>query len=128
MDMSQVPLGALAQSMGIRLAMEEGVIVGTMPVAGNTQPYGILHGGATAVLVESLGSVASALASPGTLPVGIELSVTHHRSADSGVVTGRAEQIHLGRTLSSWLVPVVDDQGRRIATGRLTCLLRDASR
>jgi uncharacterized protein (TIGR00369 family) len=128
MDVSQAPLGALAKSMGIRLDMVDGVLVATMPVEGNTQPYGILHGGATAVLVETLGSVASALASPGRLPVGIELSVTHHRSAQTGSVTGRAEQVHLGRTLASWLVPVIDDSGQRIATGRLTCLLRDASR
>lgn len=123
-----MPMGALAQTMGIELTLDGDTLVGTMPVEGNTQPYGILHGGATAVLVETLGSVASALASPGRLPVGIELSVTHHRSASHGVVTGHTEPVHVGRTLVSYVIPVVDDQQRRIATGRLTCLLRDEIR
>ena len=91
MDLSSMPMGALAETMRISLFLDGDTLVGTMPVEGNTQPYGILHGGATAVLVETLGSVASALAAPGRLPVGIELSVTHHRSASQGTVTGRAE-------------------------------------
>lgn len=127
-DLSQAPLGALSEQMGIRLYLDDGIVVGTMPVEGNTQPYGILHGGATAVLVETVGSVASALANPGRFPVGIELSVSHHRSASQGTVTARAEPVHVGRTLASYLVPVTDDEGRRLATGRLTCLLRDAVR
>lgn len=127
-DLSQAPRGALAETMGIELSLDGDVVVATMPVAGNTQPYGILHGGATAVLVETVGSVASAVASPGRFPVGIELSVTHHRSASQGVVTARAERLHVGRTLASYLVPVTDEAGRQIATGRLTCLLRDAIR
>lgn len=123
-----IPRGALAETMGIELSLDEDVVVGTMPVAGNTQPYGILHGGATAVLVETVGSVAAAMSSPGRFPVGIELSVTHHRAASEGTVTARAETLQAGRTLASYLIPVTDDEGRRIATGRLTCLLRDAIR
>lgn len=120
-------IGALAQKMGIEIDLVDGVVSARMPVEGNTQPYGLLHGGATAVLVETVGSIASALAAPGTLPVGIEVSVSHHRSARAGYVSCAAEPIHLGKTLASWLVPVADDEGRRIATGRLTCLLRAAS-
>lgn len=120
-------VGALAEKMGIEVDLIDGVVTARMPVAGNTQPYGLLHGGATAVLVETVGSIASALAAPGTLPVGIEVSVSHHRSAREGFVSAQGELVHQGKTLASWLVPVLDDQGRRIATGRLTCLLRDAS-
>ncbi len=121
-------IGTLAESMGIEVTLDGNDVVGRMPVQGNTQPYGILHGGATAVLVESLGSIAAALSSPGKLSMGIELSVTHHRSASAGFVSARTEAVHLGRTLASFIVPVLDDEGRRIATGRLTCLLRDAQR
>lgn len=120
-------MGTLAESMGIEMEIEDGEVVGRMPVKGNTQPYGILHGGATAVLVESIGSVAAALTSPGKLSMGIELSLSHHRSVSQGYVTARTEAVHVGRTLVSCVIPVHDDEGRRIATGRLTCLLRDAS-
>lgn len=120
-------MGALAETMGIEVHTEASAVVGRMPVAGNTQPYGILHGGATAVLVETVGSIAAALSAPGKFPVGIEVGVTHHRSAAQGHVTARTEAVQEGRTLASYLVPVVDDAGRRIATGRLTCLLRDAT-
>lgn len=102
--------------------------VGTMPVAGNTQPYGLLHGGASGVLVETLGSVAAALhAGPEAVAVGIELSATHHRAARSGTVTGTATALHLGRSTASYEVVVVDEDGRRICTGRLTCIIRAAA-
>ena len=102
-------------------------VVGTMPVAGNTQPYGLLHGGASCVLAESLGSLASALhAGPGRAPVGIEISATHHRGAAGGKVTGVATLLHGGRTLTTYEIVITDDQGRRVCTSRLTCLLRDA--
>lgn len=127
-NVKEYGVGALAEKMGIEMALTDGVVSARMPVAGNTQPYGLLHGGATAVLVETVGSIASALAAPGSLPVGIEVSVTHHRSAREGYVSAEAELVHIGKTLASWLVPVFDNEGRRIATGRLTCLLRDASR
>lgn len=120
-------VGALAQTMGIEVELDGRTVVGRMPVTGNTQPYGILHGGATAVLVESVGSIAAALSSPGKISMGIELSVSHHRSASEGWVTARTEPVQEGRTLASYVIPVVDDEGRRIATGRLTCLLRDAT-
>jgi 1,4-dihydroxy-2-naphthoyl-CoA hydrolase len=102
--------------------------VGTMPVAGNTQPYGLLHGGASALLAETLGSVAAAThAGPGRNAVGIELNVTHHRSARDGVVTGTATALHLGRTTASYEIIVVDSESRRICTARLTCLLLGTS-
>ena len=73
-----------------------------MPVAGNRQPFGLLHGGASVVLAESLGSIAAALhGGPEKVPVGIEINATHHRSATSGHVTGTATAITLGRTLAT---------------------------
>ena len=98
--------------------------VGTMPVEGNTQPHGLLHGGATAVLAETLGSVAAnAHAGPGRAAVGIELNITHHHSARSGIVTGIATAVHLGGSLATYEIVVEDSDARRIATARLTCML-----
>ena len=100
-------------------------VVGTMPVAGNTQPYGLLHGGASGVLAETLGSVGAMLhAGAGHIAVGIELNASHHRSATSGVVTGEATAIHLGRTLATYEIVISDDAERKICTARLTCLIR----
>ena len=101
---------------------------GTMPVAGNVQPAGILHGGASAVLAETLGSVAAQeYAGPHRAAVGIELSITHHRPARAGVVTGEARALNLGRTLASYEVVVTGEDGRRVATARLTCMILDRS-
>nr|WP_239068542.1 PaaI family thioesterase [Cellulomonas pakistanensis] len=101
--------------------------VGTMPVAGNVQPYGLLHGGASAVLAETLGSyAANAHAGPDRRAVGIELSCTHHRSATEGVVTGVATAVHRGRSVATYDVVVSDPRGRRVCSARLTCMLVDA--
>lgn len=101
-------------------------VVGTMPVAGNTQPYGLLHGGASCVLAESLGSLGSVLhAGQDRVAVGIEISATHHRGATQGEVTGVATLLHGGRTLITYEIVITDDLGRRICTSRLTCMLRD---
>jgi 1,4-dihydroxy-2-naphthoyl-CoA hydrolase len=118
----------LSGRMGIKIveAAPERV-VGTMPVAGNTQPYGLLHGGASCVLAESIGSLGAALhAGPDRVTVGIEISATHHRSAAQGEVTGVATLLHGGRTLATYEIVITDEQDRRVCTSRLTCLLRDA--
>ena len=95
-----------------------------MPVAGHTQITGRWHGGASAVLVETLGSVAAWLvARPDRTPVGVDLNVTHHYAARDGWVTGVATPIHVGRTSTCHEVVLTDDAGRRVATGRLTCRL-----
>ncbi|HUA27446.1 MAG TPA: hotdog fold thioesterase [Streptosporangiaceae bacterium] len=102
-------------------------IVGTMPVAGNTQPYGLLHGGASCVLAETLGSLGSALhGGTDRVTVGIEINATHHRGAAHGDVTGVATLLHGGRTLTTYEIVITDETGRRVCTCRLTCLLRDA--
>lgn len=101
---------------------------GSMPVEGNTQPYGLLHGGASAVLAETLGSYAAQVhAGAGRAAVGVELSATHHRSARAGTVRGTATALHLGRSLATYQVVVEDADGRRLCTARLTCMLVDAT-
>lgn len=128
MDPTDTPIGEMAHSMGVVLT-EVGAArtVGTMPVEGNRQPFGLLNGGASMALVETLGSIAANVhAGPGRYAVGIEVSGSHHRSARSGIVTGVATALALGRTVATYEVVVSDDQDRRLCTGRITCLLRDA--
>jgi uncharacterized protein (TIGR00369 family) len=122
--------GALAARMGITVveASPERV-VGTMGVEGNTQPYGLLHGGASCVLAETLGSVGATLhgatvARP--FAVGVDINATHHKAIRSGTVTGVATPVHRGRTMVTYEVVVTDDDGDRVCTARLTCLLRGA--
>ena len=121
-----IPLGSLGESMGMRLleCSPQRVVI-TMPVEGNTQPYGLLHGGASAVLIETAGSIGAALhAGADNMVVGLDINATHHRAATSGLVTATAEPLSLGRTLTSYQVAIVDEGGRSICTGRLTCLIR----
>jgi uncharacterized protein (TIGR00369 family) len=101
-------------------------VVGTMPVEGNQQPYGLLHGGATCSLVETVGSWAAALsAGPDRQVVGIELNASYLRSATSGTVTAVCTPVRRGRTLATYLIEVADDQGRPTASARLTCLVKE---
>lgn len=99
--------------------------VGSMPVAGNTQPYGLLHGGASAALAETLGSLAAyAHAGDTQVAVGVDLSITHHRSVDHGSITGVATANHLGRTVTNYTISITDDGNNLVATARLTCAIR----
>ncbi|WP_375546577.1 PaaI family thioesterase [Actinophytocola gossypii] len=101
-------------------------VVATMPVAGNLQPYGLLHGGANATLAETAGSIAAALnAGEDRVALGLELSCTHHRAARSGVVTAVATPLHVGRTTSTFEIVITDDEDRRTCSARLTCVVRD---
>lgn len=101
-------------------------IVGTMPVEGNTQPYGLLHGGASAVLAETLGSVGAMLhGGPTKLAVGVDLNCTHHRGVRSGLVTGVATPVHRGRSTATYEIVITDEQDKRVCTARLTCMLRE---
>jgi len=101
-------------------------VVGTIPVEGNLQPYGLLHGGANAVLAEALGSTVAALnAGPGRAAMGLELSCTHHRAVRAGTVTGVATPLHVGRGTITAEIVLTDDEGRRTCTARLTCVVRD---
>ena len=122
------PGGELGVRMGIEVTeatLEQ--VVGTMPVEGNRQPYGLLHGGASCVLAETLGSVAGALhAGRDRYVVGVEISATHHRSARAGTVTGVARPLHVGRTMATFEIVISDEEGRRVCTSRLTCAVREA--
>ena len=101
-------------------------VVATMPVKGNLQPYGLLHGGANAVLAETIGSVCAALtAGLDRATMGVELSCTHHRGVTSGTVTGVAVPVHAGRSVITVEIVITDDAGRRTCTSRLTCFVRD---
>ncbi|ASU80962.1 aromatic compound degradation protein PaaI [Actinopolyspora erythraea] len=101
-------------------------VVGTMPVAGNRQPYGLLHGGANAVLAEQLGSIAAALhAGADRVAVGLELSCTHHRAVTEGSVTGVATPLHRGRGTATFEIVITDENDKRTCSARLTCLLRE---
>lgn len=117
--------GALNERMGIELVEASAErVVGTMPVEGNTQPYGLLHGGASVVLAETLGSVGAALhAGEDKQAVGVDINATHHRAARAGTVTGVATPIHLGRSMACYEVVVSDEDGKRVCTSRITCTL-----
>jgi len=117
----------LDDKLGIRITdYDPDRLVATMPVAGNEQPFGLLHGGATCALMETIGSWAGALhAGPDKQVVGIELNASYLRGATSGVVTAVCTPVRRGRTLSTFLIQVTDDEGRPTASGRLTCLTKE---
>lgn len=117
--------GTLDKKMGIEIIEASPQrLVGTMPVEGNQQPFGLLHGGANVVLAESLGSVGTHLhAGPNRRIVGIEINASHHKSATSGVVTGVATAVTLGKTLCTYNVEITNDKGEKTCTARITCLI-----
>ncbi|MFE7977584.1 hotdog fold thioesterase [Streptomyces shenzhenensis] len=119
--------GHLGTRMGVQIVEASAErVVGTMPVEGNTQPYGLLHGGASAVLAETLGSVGSMLhGGSSKIAVGVDLNCTHHRGVRSGLVTGVATPLHRGRSTATYEIVISDEAGRRVCSARLTCLLRD---
>lgn len=122
-------LGELNEKLGIEMIeVDPARVVATMPVEGNRQPRGLLHGGANAALAETIGSVAAVLnAGDGRIAVGLELSCTHHRAAREGLVTGVCTPLHVGRTTSTFEVVITDEEGRRTCTARLTCIVRESA-
>jgi 1,4-dihydroxy-2-naphthoyl-CoA hydrolase len=119
--------GDLTRKLGIEfLELSAEHSVATMPVEGNTQVVGILHGGAHVVLGESLGSISSAIhAGPGRVAMGIEINATHSRSISSGMVTATCTALSLGRTLATHEIVIRDEEGRRLSTVRMTNFLKD---
>src|SRR5436190_9382518 len=122
-------------------------VVGSMPVAGNTQLMGLLHGGASCVLAETLGSVGAQLyaqrlfggaglggagvdgegvdgAGVGGQALGVDINATHHRAVRDGTVIGVATPLRLGRSVASYEIVISTESGARVCTARLTCLLR----
>lgn len=97
-------------------------LIGRVPVDARTiQPFGLLHGGVSVVLAETLGSMAAYHACPeGYRAVGLDINANHLRSATSGWVTGKAKAVHIGRTTQVWQIDMHDDQGRPTCVSRLT--------
>lgn len=123
-----IELGELDVKMGVRILEQSAErVVATMPVEGNRQSFGLLHGGASVAFAEALGSWAAVIhAGPGRSAVGVDINATHHRAARSGLVTGVATAIRLGRTIASHEIVVSDEDGNRICTARITNLIIDA--
>lgn len=122
----QITLGELDEKMGVQI-LEQSVerVVATMPVEGNRQSFGLLHGGASLAVGEAVGSWAAVIhaSTLGKTAVGVDVSATHHKSARSGTITITATPIHLGRTLTTHEVLITNDDGGRLCTLRITNLL-----
>ena len=117
--------GALDKKMGIEITEASLTrLVATMPVEGNTQPMGILHGGANVVLAESLGSIGTQLnAGENRRIVGVDVNATHHKATAQGMVTGVATAVSIGKTLCCWEIVITNENGERTCTARITCLI-----
>ena len=118
-------LGELIPRMGIifsELTAERAVA--SMPVQGNTQPVGLLHGGASAVLAETLGSLAAGIhGGVDSIAVGVDLNATHVRPSISGHVTGICTAVKLGRTVCVHTIEIMDESDRTICTARITNMI-----
>ena len=125
-ELNRMSKGSLGERMEIEfLEASPQRVVARMPVAGNTQPFGLLHGGASVVLAETVGSIGATLhAGEGGIAVGQDINATHHRAARQGWVTAEATALSLGRTLASYDVAITDEGGTRVCTSRITCMIR----
>lgn len=125
--MNEISKNTLGDSLGMVLTkIEEGYVEGTMPVDARThQPYGRLHGGATAALAETLGSVGShfLVEKEGKGAVGVEINANHLRGVSKGLVTGKATIVHKGGKMHVWNIDVSDEQERLVAVARLTVMI-----
>lgn len=126
--MDSMPHGAGGLNIKMGVVVTEASaerVVATMPVEGNTQPMGLLHGGASAALAETLGSVGAHIhaTTMKKYAVGVDLNATHHRGVSSGTVTGTATAIHLGRTTAAYEIVITTEAGKRVCTARITCAL-----
>ncbi|MGP3534317.1 PaaI family thioesterase [Microbacterium sp. RD1] len=121
--------GDLDVKLGIEISEQSPErVVASMPVAGNTQSLGRLHGGASAALAEATGSWAAMIhaSTLGRVCVGVDLNITHHRGAREGTIIATATPLHRGRRAATYEVRIEDEQGRRVATARITNLLVDS--
>lgn len=123
-DQRTVPDGQLDTKLGIEyIDYNPAHTVARMPVEGNLQPYGLMHGGASAALAEGLGSTCASLnAAPGEICVGIQVIANHHRAARSGIVTGVARPVHVGRSLKTVLIEITNEDGELVCTAQLTAM------
>ncbi|MDP5227322.1 MULTISPECIES: PaaI family thioesterase [Arthrobacter] len=123
-----IHLGELDQKMGIRVLEQSAErVVTTMPVQGNTQSLGRLHGGASAALAEATGSWAAMIHASvrGKVCVGVDLNITHHRGAKDGEITATATPLHAGSRIATYQVLITDQSGKLLATARITNMLMD---
>ncbi|MBQ1442998.1 MAG: hotdog fold thioesterase [Renibacterium sp.] len=124
--MWKIELGELDRKMGVQI-VEESIdrVVATMPVAGNRQSFGLLHGGASLAIGEAVGSWAAVIhaSTLGKTAVGVDVSATHHKSARDGVITITATPLQLGRTMTSHQVLITNEAGERLCTLRISNLL-----
>ena len=123
----EISRGTLADRMDIEwLEASPERVVARMPVKGNTQPYGLLHGGASVVLAETLGSIGAALhAGEDRIAVGVDINATHHKAVRDGHVIGVATPLNRGRSAATYEIVISTEDGARVCTSRLTCMLRD---
>jgi uncharacterized protein (TIGR00369 family) len=123
--LNDVGASTLAGRLGITFVeVSPERLVATMPVAGNTQLQGLLHGGASAALAETLGSIGAALhAGKGRFALGVDINATHHRAVRRGVVTGIATPVFRGESMATYEVVVRDEQDERVCTARITCAI-----
>jgi 1,4-dihydroxy-2-naphthoyl-CoA hydrolase len=119
-------LGSLAPKLGLEfIELSPDRVIARIPVEGNTQPYGILHGGATAALCETVASIGTALRiGPDKQVVGVELNVNHIRAVREGFITATGIALHVGKTTAVWDIRVHDDDGNLVAASRLTLVIR----
>ena len=132
-DINLTALNALSENtliahLGIRYTeIGDDFIKAEMPVDQRTQqPFGVLHGGASAVLAETIGSLAGYLSiAENKMCVGVELNASHLRSVSEGIVTGIAKAVRIGRTLQVWQIDITDQAERLICSSRLTVSVID---
>tara|TARA_B110000444_G_scaffold234018_1_gene243979 strand:+ start:1155 stop:1556 length:402 start_codon:yes stop_codon:yes gene_type:complete len=117
----------IAEVIGLEIiSIEDGRVTGKIPVDKRTkQPYGLLHGGASVVLAETLGSIGShhLVSESGKGAVGIEINANHVRSVKSGWVYGTADIIHKGKKIHVWGIEIKNEEGKLVCTSRLTVMI-----
>lgn len=127
-DVWTIELGELDEKMGVKVLEQSAErVVATMPVDGNRQSLGLLHGGAMVALAEAVGSLAAVIhaSTMGKAAVGVDVNATHHASGREGTVTATATAIRLGKRLTSHDIVIEDDAGRRLCTARITNAIVD---
>lgn len=128
-ELDALSANTLVQHLAIKFVeIGEDYLRASMPVDHRThQPMGILHGGASVVLAETVGSVAANMAAePGSRCVGLDINANHLSAIKTGTVYGEARAVHIGRSTQVWNISIIDEQGRAICESRLTmAVLRD---
>lgn len=129
---SEMRKNTLLETLDIRiLDVGDDFLKGDMPVDHRTvQPYGVLHGGASVALAESLGSIAANMVVDASkyATFGMEINANHIRPATSGRVTGIAKPVHLGKSTHVWSIEISNDQGKLVCISRITMAIVEKSK